>query len=175
MGAAVITVDAVITGDVVGPAQDLAKITGVLRWVFNGAEYVGYQSGDDLPQPSLANRQASKWEQIKAYREVLSDAGGYKVVVAGVDKWFHSDAKSKTQQIGLVLAGAGIPAGLQWKTMDGSFVTMTQALAGQIFQAAMAQDAAIFQAAEVHRVAMEAAADPDAYDFAAGWPVVHGG
>ena len=39
----------------------------------------------------------------------------------------------------------------------------------------MAQDQAIFQAAETHKAAMLAAPDPDSYDFSAGWPAVYGG
>lgn len=117
----------------------------------------------------LVERRAAAWERIKAHRDELSNTGGYKVVVGGVDKWFHSDAKSKIQQLGLVLAGAAVPA-VQWKTMDGTFVTMSQALADQIYQAAMTQDSTIYQVAENHRVAMEAAPDPDAYDFSGGWP-----
>ena len=134
-----------------------------------------YVRGDTLPTPSLASRQAAAWEQIKTKREALSDTGGYKVKVSNVDKWFHSDAKSKIQQQALVMLGASIPAGLQWKTMDTTFVTMTQALAAQVFGAAVAQDSAIFAAAETHRAAMLLAADPDAYDFSAGWPAVYGG
>ena len=122
----------------------------------------------------LAAGRAQAWERIKAKRELLSDTGGYKVVVGGVDKWFHSDAKSKTQQIGLVVAGAAVPS-VPWKTMDGTFVTMTQAIAAAIFQSAAAQDVAIFGRAEQHRIAMEAAPDPLAYDFSSGWPAVFGG
>ena len=138
-------------------------------------EWRAYVEGDELPIPSLAERQAACWEEIKTHRDRLSDTGGYKVAVAGVDKWFHSDPKSKIQQIALKDLGAGIPAGLQWKTMDGSFVPMTQALALQVFLAAVAQDQAIFQAAETHKAAMLAAPDPDSYDFSAGWPAVYGG
>ena len=58
--------------------------------------------------------------------------------------------------------------------MDGSFVIMTQTLAGQIFGTAAASDIAIFSAAEAHRVAMEASADPAAYDFTGGWPPMFG-
>ena len=122
----------------------------------------------------LANKRESRWEAIKAYRDNLSESGGYKVVVSGTPKWFHSDAKSKTQQLGLVIAGAGIPP-IPWKTMDGSFVTMSQTLAGQIFQAALGQDQALFTRAEQHRAAMEASADPAAYDFSGGWPATFGG
>jgi hypothetical protein len=74
--------------------------------------------------------------------------------------------------MGLVLLGANIPAGTRWKTMDGSFVDMTPALASQIFAAAAANDIAIFSAAEAHKAAMEASANPAAYDFSAGWPAM---
>lgn len=54
--------------------------------------------------------------------------------------------------------------------MDGSFVTMTQQLACQVLEAAVASDQMIFAAAEIHKVAMEVSPDPIAYDFSAGWP-----
>lgn len=122
------------------------------------------------PSPGIAQLKAAKWEAIKAERDRRTDQGGYKVGT----KWFHSDQKSRSQQLGLVLFGASIPASLQWKTMDGSFVTMTQLLAGQVLAAAAASDQAIFAAAEAHRQAMEASADPAAYDFSTGWPKVFG-
>ena len=89
--------------------------------------------------------------------------------------WFHSDQKSRTQQLGLVLLGSSIPANLQWKTLTATpppvFVAMTPALAQAIVGATAASDTAIFTAAEVHRMAMEASASPQDYDFSAGWPV----
>jgi hypothetical protein len=57
--------------------------------------------------------------------------------------------------------------------LDGSFVAMTPTLAAQIFNAAAAQDQAIFSKAEEHRVAMEASADPAVYDFSGGWPAAY--
>lgn len=122
------------------------------------------------PSDAAAARSAV-WERIKAARDRRTQAGGYKVGT----KWFHSDTFSRTQQIGLVMLGASIPPGLQWKTMDGSFVEMTPTLAQQVFAAAAAQDTATFAAGEAHKAAMEAAADPAAYDFSAGWPAVFGG
>jgi hypothetical protein len=74
--------------------------------------------------------------------------------------------------MGLVMMGAIMPPGIQWKSMDGSFVAMTPTLAGQIFGAAAANDAAIFTAAEAHIAAVTAATDPAAYDFSQGWPPV---
>lgn len=118
----------------------------------------------------LAALRADLWERIKAHRDQRKAMG---VLVAG--KWFHSDADSRIQQLGLVMMGAGIPAGLQWKTMDGSFVTMTQALAGAIFQATAASDMTIFAVAEQHRAALNASADPAAYAWQAGWPAVFAG
>lgn len=109
------------------------------------------------------------WEAIKSQRD-RRKAGGVKVGA----KWFHSDDASRIQQMGLVMMGAGIPANLQWKTMDGSFITMTQTLASQVFQAVAANDQAVFTVAEGHRVAMEASADPTSYDYSTGWPAVFG-
>jgi len=137
--------------------------------------------------PSLAERRERVWEAIKAYRKHLSEGGGYKVAVGGVDKWFHSDTYSKMQQLGLVelsrvvvAAGAGVDDPLpgaagQWKTMDNSFVTMTPTLANVIFLAAAAQDGAVFGRAEVHRLALTTAVDPESYDWSTGWPAVYPG
>ena len=130
----------------------------------------GETYSESEPKPSVEQLKETKWTAIKAERERRADQGGFKVGT----KWFHSDQKSRSQQLGLVLLGASIPAGLQWKTMDGSFVTMTQQLAGQVLAAAAASDQAIFAAAEAHRQAMEASADPAAYDFSTGWPKVFG-
>ena len=117
----------------------------------------------------VAEVKAAVWGLIKTERD-RRKAGGVKVG----DKWFHSDDGSRIQQMGLVMMGAGLPAGLQWKTMDGSFSTMPPTLAQQVFAGQAASDQAIFAVAEAHRVAMEASADPAAYDYSTGWPKVFG-
>jgi hypothetical protein len=109
------------------------------------------------------------WEDIKAERNRRSQAGGYKVG----DKWFHSDTFSRTQQLGLVIAGANAPA-VPWKTMDGSFITMSPILANQIFAAAAAGDAAIFAYAEQLRALILAAKDPALITIKNGWPLIYG-
>lgn len=126
-------------------------------------------------QPTLEAKKSAMWARIKAHRDRLSDEGGYKVTVDLMDKWFHSDTKSKIQQLGLKEAGAMLPADLKWRTMDGTYVTMTATLAAQIFDAAMAQDKALYEVAAAHKANMEAAADPLAYDYSTGWPAVFPG
>lgn len=132
----------------------------------------GAYAEDDGQPPMLDPLPLARqhWEAIKQERDRRAQSGGYQV--AG--KWFHSDTFSRTQQMGLVMMGAGIPGGLQWKTMDGSFVTMTQTLAGQVFAAAAASDAALFARAEQIKSAMEAA--PVNFDLASqAWPAVFEG
>jgi len=105
------------------------------------------------------------WELIKVERD-LRKAGGVQVG----SYWFHSDDTSRIQQIGLVMMGANIPAGLQWKTMSGEFVGMTQTLANQIFQAIAASDQDIFSIAEQHKAALMQSTTPLDYDYRTGWP-----
>lgn len=140
---------------------DAAQYASLIAEV--GATYVP-------PEPTpLADRQAAAWERIKTERDRRAGLG----VKVG-QHWFHSDQKSRTQQLGLVLLGANIPADLQWKTLTLTpppvFVPMTQQLAQAIVSATAASDTAIFTAAEAHRAAMEASAAPQDYDFSVGWP-----
>lgn len=122
-----------------------------------------------VPEVPMEERRAAAWGRIKNER----DRRKYLGVKVGAH-WFHSDDPSRIQQLALAMMGAAIPAGLMWKTLTTTpppvFVEMTPALAQGIFQATAASDAAIFAAAEVHRVAMEAMSDPENYDCSGGWP-----
>ena len=138
-----------------------------------GSVQITDAEAESMRVPTPEQNKARAWEAIEGERD-RRKAGGVKVKVGGVNKWFHSDDASRIQQMGLVMMGASIPADLQWKTMDGSFVAMTQALATSVFGAAAASDQVIFGAAEGHRVAMEASADPASYDYSTGWPAVFG-
>lgn len=138
--------------------------------VWDGGELVFSQTRMDQHAAAvLAPARLAAWEAIKAERDRRKVLG----VKVGAH-WFHSDDSSRIQQLALMMMGASIPPGLQWKTLTTTpppvFVTMNQALAAGIFQATAASDAAIFQACEVHREAMEASPNPAAYDFSAGWP-----
>lgn len=133
----------------------------VVEWLA-GVELVTTQE-IEAAWPSTAL--ATVTQRIKADRDRRKIAGT--PVGAHV---FHSDPDSRIQQIGLVMMGAALPAGIQWKTLGSAFVEMTPTLAGQIFQATAARDVALFAAAEAHIAAAAASADPLAYDFSAGWP-----
>ena len=115
-------------------------------------------------------RQAAAWARIKHER----DRRKYLGVKVGAH-WFHSDDPSRIQQLALAMMGAAIPSGMMWKTLTTTpppvFVEMTPALAQGIFTATAVGDAAIFAAAEAHRMAMEASAAPESYDCTSGWPV----
>lgn len=120
------------------------------------------------PVPTAEEVKAQKWAQIKAERDRRKSGG----VLAG-GHWFHSDDASRIQQLGLVMMGANMPTGIQWKTLTAGsavFVEMTPTLAQQIFNATATYDQAVFSAAETHRLAMEASADPASYNFSTGWP-----
>ena len=88
-----------------------------------------------------------RWNKLKQIRDDLTENGG--CLVQG--KWFHTDTKSKQQQMALTMMGASIPAGLQWKTMDGTFVEMTQTLATELFAAQVARESTIFNICEAKR------------------------
>lgn len=122
---------------------------------------------NQLLQPQTPTKE-QMWGRIKAERDRRVQYGGY--FAAG--HWYHSDTFSRTQQLGLVMLGSNITPGLQWKTMDNGFSTMTQTLAGQIFAAAAASDQAHFLAAEVHNAAMRAGQEPHLYDYSTGWPPI---
>lgn len=136
------------------------------------------------PVHGLAAIKLERWNSIKAKRDALK-AGGFKVGTL----WFHSDADSRIQHLGLkdkardlIAAGGAMVDNLtilgqpvRWKTMDGSFANVTAQLAFDIVAAVGDLDARLFAVAETHRAAMEAAADPAAYDFSASWPETFGG
>lgn len=151
------------------PKHDGQVWTQVWRVIALTADELAVRAGDQAA--SLAVTRSKLWTAIKAERDRRGEVGGYKVVVGGVDKWFHSDPKSRVQQLGLVIAGAAVPAA-PWKTMDGTYVTLSQALVMQIFSAAMAQELATFANAFALQTAVNTAADPASVNIAAGWPAI---
>lgn len=124
----------------------------------------------NTPRP-VEQLRAKLWGDTKAKRDAITEAGG--CLVSG--HWFHTDTKSKQQQMALTMLGAAIPAGLQWKTLSGAFVAMTQQLAGAVFVAQVTREQTLFAIAEGKRAALDAA-DFEAlaaFDVHAGWPDVY--
>ena len=116
----------------------------------------------------LVASKAACMEQIKAGRDRRRVAG----CPVG-EHVFHSDDSSRIQQIGLVMLGNNIPAGLKWKVIGGAMVTMTPTLAQQVFAAQAARDTALFATAESHIAAINALTTVEAveaYDASTGWP-----
>jgi len=108
------------------------------------------------------------WKEIMDMRDARRQ-GGIKIGA----NWFHSDDTSRIQQIALVVMGAGMPAGIMWKTMQGTFVPMTPTLAGQIFQTIAGSDKYVYAVAENHRQNMILSETPESYDYSTGWPMVY--
>ena len=135
-----------------------------------------YHGGNPMPSQQdveaiyLPMRQQRVWKKIQNERTRRQQGGVY---AASIDRWFHSDADSRVQFIGLLLMGANLPSGIMWKTMSGAFVEMTIPLAQEIFNSIAALDLTAFHAAEIHKAAMYACQDPETYDFSAGWPVIY--
>ena len=142
--------------------RETAPVGGVQQWEV-------YALPAEEATANQAAARVAKWEAIMAERDRRKALG----VKVG-DHWYHSDADSRIQQISLFVMGASVPP-IQWKTLTTTpppvFVTMTQTIAAGIFQNTAASDAAIFAAAETHRIALEASPTPETYDFTGGWPV----
>mgnify|MGYP000393825471 CR=1 FL=1 len=156
-----------------------------IQYIVPGAAYIAdYLLDEDggiirwrrpEPQPTPEEIEAARLPAARALRieavKTERDRRKFEGVYVGANR-FHSDPDSRTQQIGLVLMGANLPA-VNWKTMGGSFVTMTPTLAGQIFGATAQRDITVFAAAEAHIAAIAALTDAEAvmaYDFSTGWP-----
>lgn len=153
--------------------HDAINAAGFSLWEENGqwlsSDDAAVQAIIDAYDP-LPDAKARKWEAIKAERDRRKEAG---YMVAG--HRYHSDQASRIQQLGLVIMGANIPPGLQWKTVDNGFVPMTQTLAQQIFAATAHNDATLHAVAEMKKAAVNALntlAEVEAFDVTAGWPVV---
>jgi hypothetical protein len=93
-----------------------------------------------MQETSVKAKTTQRIQSLKQIRDELTESGG--CLVQG--KWFHTDVKSKQQQMALTMAGANLPLNLLWKTMDGSFILMTQPLAQELFAAQMTREATIF-------------------------------
>ena len=112
-----------------------------------------------------AGQQAEMWERIKARRHQATRSG---VFVPSIGKWFHNDDPAR-QQYTFLRTLPKLPSPLPWKTMDNSFVEMTQALLDELSLKMIADEQTDFANAERHRAAMLKADHPLDYDYSDGW------
>jgi hypothetical protein len=154
---------------------------------------VPFTSAEEIEQDAVdaayaaarpAQIKESQWQAIKAKRDTRKSVG----VQVGAF-WFHTDADSRIQQLGLkdqardVLAAGGTTAtvlqklgqDIPWQTMSGASTPMTVQLSFAVIAAVGDLDTLCHYVALQHKAAMEAAADPSAYDYQNGWPATFGG
>lgn len=108
---------------------------------------------------------AAVWEKIKQKRHQNLRGGVY---VESVGKWFHNTDEAR-QQYTFMRTLPQLPPDLQWKTMDGGFVSLTRALLDELSLKLLADEQQDFANAERHRVLMEQSDDPEHYDYSDGW------
>lgn len=122
----------------------------------------------------ISRAKVTIWGGIKAERE-RRENGGY--LVGAV--WYHSDAPSLAKYstlLGLAVEKSYPPetvVSAAWKDMAGNFAPMTVAKLRAIRDVGVVKVAQIYTASETHRAAVEASANPSAYDFSGGWPDVY--
>ena len=124
---------------------------------------------------SLTDLQLIYISRITNERDRRYEEGGY--YVASVDKWFHSTQFSRGQQLGLVQLGTNLPEGVQWKTMDSTYVTMTLTLSKEILVAASLSDMNIFSTAETKKLeilAIDNITELKEYSCYSNWPKIFG-
>lgn len=155
-----------------------------IRWD-NPADIISKETLDGLSLVTIKN---SMWEKIKEYRDSRKFKGIY---VSG--KWFHNDADSRTQWLGLkdkardVLAAGGttetvlsinhpvygvVP--INWNTMDNSAIPVTVQLAIDVVSKTGDADGILYGIALYHKSLLYASSTPETYDYTVGWPAVYG-
>ena len=110
-------------------------------------------------------QQEEMWTRIKQKRHDNLRGGVY---VKSIGKWLHSDDESRAQYTFMRTMPA-LPEKLVWKTMDNTFVPITQALLDELSLQLLADEQADFANAERHRAAMLKADNPLDYDYSGGW------
>lgn len=152
-----------LIGDIPGTA---APDNVEIGWSFDGDRFT-----PPVP-PSSKEIKEDRWEAIKAERDRRRFDGG--VQVGG--HWYLSNQTACVEYNSIINLGLPDAAVIRpnWRTMNGAAVPMSPGLAKQIIVAGLAQAAAIDDAAQAHKAAMLASADPSVYAFSGGWPEIYG-
>ncbi len=151
----------------------------------NPAEIIAKETLDSLMLITIKNE---IWDKIKEYRDSRKFKG---IFVSG--KWFHNDADSRTQWLGLkdkardVLASGGTTATvltinhptygvvpLNWNTMDNSSIPVTVQLAFDVVSKTGDMDGVLYGIALYHKANLYASSTPETYNYKVGWPTIFG-
>lgn len=136
----------------------------------------------------LSTTKADIWEQIKTYRDTRKFKG---ILVSG--KWFHNDADSRTQWLGLkdkardVLANGGTTSTtltithpvygilpIVWTSMDGTGVTVTVQMAFDVVEKTGDLDGVLYGVGQYHKGQLYASSTPSTYNYKTLWPLIFG-
>lgn len=128
--------------------------------------------GQWLESPELSaykhvENQKLMWERIKQLRQEKITKGVY---IPSIDKHFHTDEISVAlyTNIGNSIA-LGVFKPLNWKTMEGDFVELTETLFKEVHVAMINNTESIYAKAEWHKYMMMQSDEPLEYDYNDGW------
>ena len=122
---------------------------------------------DELFHARLETQQDLMWERIKERRLRAITSGVY---ITSVDKNFHTDTISVTTYstvAGMIALDNYTP--IQWKTMDNTWVLLTEALFKELQTSMSNKTAANYMVAEQHKVNMLLLENPLEYDYTTNW------
>lgn len=122
---------------------------------------------DELVAAKKERGQAQAWERIKELRQEKMTGGVY---VPSVDKHLHTDETSSIQyaQIGTAIS-LGMFQPLNWKTIEGDFIEMTEAVFRELQAVMIQKTQANYARAEYHKYMMMQSDNPLDYDYSTGW------
>ena len=157
-------------------------------------ENIVYDSGDSIPSKETLDNllgtatKAKIWEDIKAYHDARKFKGLYVS-----NKWFHNDADSRTQWLGLkdkardVLSNGGTytdiltiihpilgATNIIWNCMDGSYIPVTVQLAFDVVTKTGDLDGVLYGTALYHKQGLYNSVTPETYNYKVGWPTIYG-
>lgn len=114
-------------------------------------------------------------ERVRLERD-RRKASGVRVPIDYMDFWFWTDDPSRNQYS--LLEGMArrnnLPSEFvidQWKTMSGTYVTMTVELLLRIIDLGIQREKELFTVAAQHQLAIMESSDPGSYDYSVNWPI----
>lgn len=157
-------------------------------------ENIVHDSGDPIPEKTVLDNLLSDavknkiWEDIKTHRDLRKFKG---IFVS--NKWFHNDANSRTQWLGLkdkardALANGGTTSTvltilhpiygvvpISWTTMDGTSIYVTVQLAFDVVEKTGDLDGILYGLGQYHKGQLYASNTPETYNYTTLWPAVYG-